>query len=366
MQQTNTTSVPQLFIGMDIHKKSWKIHLRTDLCEHKSMTMPPNSETLAGYVERHFPRHEVCLTYEAGCCGFGAARYFLGLGWQVLVVNASDVPRSDKQYYQKTDKLDCMNLSRQLRAGQLRGIYIPDQQHDQLKSLLRHRAEVTRQLRSVKQHIKSLLLYQGVEVPGDFDGNTWSHRFIGWLKSLPWAYSTGKVCLESQLRLYEVIHHEHLGVANELRAYCREHFAKDYHLLKSIPGVGGYLASAILAELGDLRRFNNETQLAGYVGLVPVIHSSGMNEQMHRITPRCRALLRSYVIEASWVALRHDPELQAYYRRHQGRNSKTIIVKVARKLLNRMLSVIKNETPYRINYNEKTDEKLKPMNANDH
>lgn len=111
------------------------------------------------------PGHEVYLTYEAGCCGFVAARFFLDLGWQVLVVNASDVPRSDEQYYQKTDKLDCMNLSRQLRAGQLRGIYIPDQQHDQLKNLLRHRTEVTRQLRSVKQHIKSLLLCQGVDVP---------------------------------------------------------------------------------------------------------------------------------------------------------------------------------------------------------
>lgn len=124
----------------------------------------------------------------------------------------------------------------------------------------------------------------------EFDGNTWSHRFTDWLKSLPWAYSTGQACLESQLRLYEVIQREHLGVANELRACCKEHFTKDFHLLKSIPGAGGYLASVILAEPGDLRRFNNETQLAGYVGLVPVIHSLGMNEQMHRITPLSRQL----------------------------------------------------------------------------
>jgi len=47
-------------------------------------------------------------------------------------------------------------------------------------------------------------------------------------------------------------------VANQLRSYCRQHHKKDYYLLKSIPGIGGYLAAAILGELGDIRRFDNE------------------------------------------------------------------------------------------------------------
>jgi hypothetical protein len=52
----------------------------------------PNAEDLYQYVERTFPDHAVDLVYEAGCCGFSAARYFK-LGWNVLVVNPSDVKR---------------------------------------------------------------------------------------------------------------------------------------------------------------------------------------------------------------------------------------------------------------------------------
>jgi hypothetical protein len=84
-----------------------------------------------------------------------------------------------------------------------------------------------------------------------------------------------------------------------------------------------------------------------------MIRNSGGTENISGVTPRCRALLRSYIIESAWVALRLDPEMQAYYRKHIGKNPKSIIVKIARKLLNRMLSVIKNEIPYQRNYSLK-------------
>ena len=141
-----------------------------------------------------------------------------------------------------------------------------------------------------------------------------------------------------------------MQIANELRSYCRKHYKKDYYLLKSIPGIGGYLSAAVLAEVGDLRRFSNEKQFASYIGMIPMMRNSGATEKMIGVTPRCRALLRSYIIESAWVAYRLDPHMQSYYRKHIGKNPKSIIVKIARKLLNRMLSVIKTETNYHINY----------------
>ncbi|KXN98921.1 hypothetical protein LS48_07415 [Aequorivita aquimaris] len=117
---------------------------------------------------------------------------------------------------------------------------------------------------------------------------------------------------------------------------------------KSIPGIGGIVACGIICELGDLRRFNSIKHLAGYVGLAPGIHQSGDNQKSTGITMRAHRLMRSYFIEASWQAIRTDPIMQAYYRRHLGKNVKSIIIKVARKLLNRTLAVIKTETPYAI------------------
>lgn len=348
--ETQFTAQPKLFIGLDIHKQNWSVHLRTDLCDHKSFTSPPQPELLDHYVAQHFKDHTVALVYEAGCCGFSAARYFMNLGWQVLVVNPSDVPRRDKQHYQKTDQIDCRNLSKQLQAGQLRGIFIPDEQQDQLKSLVRQRADMSRQLRAVKSSIKALLLYHGIEIPASYDNPNWSAVFLDWLGQLNWKEPTGKACLESKLRNYRFVYGEYLQVANQLRAYCRRHFKQDYYLLKSIPGVGGYLASVVLAEVGDLRRFNTQAQFASYVGLVPVIYNSGATESIRGVTPRCRSLLRSYVIESAWVALRLDPAMQAYYRSHVKRNPKSVIIKIAHKLLNRMLAVIKTNTPYQCSY----------------
>jgi transposase len=69
------------------------------------------------YVERTFPDHAVDLVYEAGLW-FSSARYFFKLGWNVLVVNPSDV-RGDKERYQKTDALDSKKLV-QLKSGVLR------------------------------------------------------------------------------------------------------------------------------------------------------------------------------------------------------------------------------------------------------
>lgn len=346
---TQLTADPKLYIGMDMHKKSWSVHMRTDISDHKSMTIPPEEEILLDYVEEHFPDHSVSLTYEAGCCGFHTVRYFLSLGWEVLVVNPADVPMMDKQYYQKTDKLDCQNLSRQLKAGHLKGIFVPDLEQDLLKSLLRQRTEESKQLRRVKTQIKALLLYHQVELSEEFDNPNWSKAFFGWLRELQWEYSTGQDSLDSKLRILELFHREDLLLANQLRAYRRKHYKKDYYLLKSIPGIGGYLASAILAEVGDLRRFNTEGQFASYIGIVPMMRNSGGAEKITGVTPRCRALLRSYIIESTWQAYRLDPQIQSYYRKHIGRNPKSIIVKIARKMLNRMLSVIKNERSYQLN-----------------
>jgi transposase len=313
--------------------------------------MPSTAEDLYQYVEKTFPEYEVHLVYEAGCCGFSVARYFLNLGWTVLVVNPSDVKTGDKERYQKTDALDSKNLSNQLKAGVLKGIYIPTEQHEQFTTLARHRTQITKKLRQAKSHIKSMLLFHGVKVPDQFDNSNWSIDFVTWLEELKFSNTCGNLALQGKIRMYKFIKSEYLEIANQMRRHCRKNVKKDYYLLKSIPGIGGYLASVIIAECGDLRRFNNEGQFSSYIGLVPGIYNSGDSEKCLGITPRSRSQLRSYLVEAAWIAIRKDAEMQQYYRKHQGKNVKSIIVKVAHKMARRILSVIKTETPYQINRN---------------
>lgn len=200
----------------------------------------------------------------------------------------------------------------------------------------------------IKSLIKSQLLYYGIEVPLKYDNSHWSHDFRYWLDDLDFDFHGARLSMDSKMRQFRFVDQEIREVSTQLRKYCKKEYKLDYQLLRSIPGIGGIVACGILCELGDLRRFGSLKHLAGYVGLAPGIHQSGDNLRNTGVTRRAHRLIRSYFIEASWQAIRTDPVMQAYYRKHQGKNVKSIIVKVARKLLSRTLAVIKSEVPYQI------------------
>lgn len=346
--ETQQTAHPKLFIGIDIHKRSWKVHCSTDLFSGKSFSMPPDPELLLKYVLKHFVGYEVSVAYEAGCCGYHAHRCFGSYGWQSLVVNPADIHRKGKERHTKTDHIDAQLISRELKDGRLESIHVPHQEREQLRSLFRRRNDLVKDYRRVKSYIKMQLLYYGIKVPAQFDNDHWSHDFRRWLDGLEFDFVTGKATLESRMRFFRFVDAELRLVSNQLRAYCRKHYKKDYYLLRSIPGIGGIFACGILCELGDLRRFNNVKHLAGYVGLAPGVHQSGNNSKTMGMTMRAHRLIRSYFVEAAWQAIRADPVMQAYYRKHLGKDTKRIIIKVARKLLSRTLAVIKTETAYQI------------------
>lgn len=343
---TQTTAVPKVFIGMDVHKKSWTVHFKTDLFDNKTVTMPADPDTLINYVGNHFAGHEVSCCYEAGCCGYWIARSLQQTGWEVKVVNPADVPRINKQDWQKTDKLDSRNLCKHLSDGNLKGIYIPGEEQEQLRSLFRRRIHLVRHLRTIKNHIKSQLLYYGIKLPEQYDNPNWSRNMKDWLQSLAWKYKTGSAVMRSRLKQLEFLWYEELHISTALRAYCRKFYKKDYYLLKSIPGIGGITASGILAELGDIRRFNRLDELAAIVGLVPGIYQSSENKIDLGLTKRSNQQLRSLLVEATWVAVRNDMALQAYYRKHAHKEPNKAIIKAAHKLLSRIRAVIITGIPY--------------------
>jgi transposase len=185
-------TMPKLYIGLDIHKKSCSVSIRTDLFDHKTFSMPPNSDALYDYVADHFTRYQVEICYEAGCCGFSAARAFLNFGWSVKVVNPADVPGMNKQNYQKTDKIDSRNLAKQHQNQSLHPIHIPTEDQEQFRSLLRQRNTITKQLRKAKTHIKSMLLFHGIEIPPQFDNANWTNEFKQWIKDIKWSNPCGQ------------------------------------------------------------------------------------------------------------------------------------------------------------------------------
>ena len=167
-----------------------------------------------------------------------------------------------------------------------------------------------------------------------------------WIGNLQWMFSTGADSLQSRLKQLEFIWYEELDISSKLRAYCSKRYKKDYYLYKSVPGIGGITAACLLAELGDIRRFERLDELASIVGIVPGIYQSSENKINLGLTKRSNHNLRSLLVEASWVAERTDMALQQYYRKHVQKEPNKAIIKVAHKLLSRIRAFIITEVPY--------------------
>jgi len=203
-------------------------------------------------------------------------------------------------------------------------------------------------LRRIKCHIKSMLLYFGIPIPLQYDNINWSKAFLHWLQGQRWSYPPATEALRSRLSEYQFLRKEYLHICNELRAYARKQYRKEYYLLRSIPGVGPFTAIGLLAEVGDLKRFRGIDKLSSYIGLVPSVRSSGEKSYTCGITYRSKGLLRSYLIEAAWIAAKKDPVLMQYYQQRKASNHKKLIIKLAAKTLSRIYHVIKTGEPYQL------------------
>ena len=120
-----------------------------------------------------------------------------------------------------------------------------------------------------------------------------------------------------------------------------------------------FFGSDYISQCGDERRFTNEKQFISYIGVVLGIFNSGGSENNLGVTPWANTILRPYIFESAWIAIRKGPEIQAYYKLHLGNNSECIIVKVAHKMVKRILSVIKTAKPYQIIKNLELDNNIK-------
>jgi len=180
------------------------------------------------------------------------------------------------------------------------------------------------------------------------DNAAWSKNFREWVRKIEWKYETGKQMMLSNIKQVEYLHYETNEISNQLRKYCREKHKKVYNLLRSVPGVGPLTAICFISEVGDISRFKNFKQLACLVGMMPTTYQSSETNRTQGLTPRALRIMRSYLVEASWQAVRIDPILREYYKKHTGKKPNDIIVKVARKLLSRMYGVLRTETEYQI------------------
>jgi len=340
-----------IYIGIDVHKVNWSVTLRSGRLVLKTYTMDPKPEVLAGYLQRTYPGATYKSVYEAGFSGFWTHRKLCALGIENIVINPADVPTKGIEKVQKTDMIDSRKLARELESGNLKGIYIPSEAEESLRSLSRLRQQYTKDMVREKNRIKSQVNRLGLVLPPNHELYHWSRAFIEHLKTLPFGQQTDRVVMEqmitAMIQKRTLIAEAIMVLRKTVKADPA--LAKTIELLMSVPGIGFITAVTLMTELVDIKRFKHLDELLSYIGLIPIVRASGERSRNLGVSRRHLPYLRNLLIEASWMAIRKDPALLMSYntlwsKKHKEKSE--AIIRITKKLVNRIMTVWSKQTPY--------------------
>jgi len=337
------------FVGLDVHKQNWRVTILSEERELGTFSMDPDPKQLARHLQQRYPGGVYKSAYETGFSGFWIHRQLVELGIDNIVVHAADIPTTSKEKSYKSDSVDSRKIARELRNGSLQGVWIPDQKLQDLRSLCRLRLKLVRDQSRVKNRIKSYLHFSGIAIPERSEIWPWTGAFITWLEGIPFENPPARDCLLGYVQELKNLKTQIAEVLKKLRYYTQEPGIKEVVLdcLRSIPGIGFITAITLYTELGDINRFPKLDALASFVGLVPSVASSGDKEIVHGISDRHNRYLRNLLLEAAWVATSKDPAMLLAYKELSKRMSKQkAIIRIARKMLNRVRYVWRTKKTY--------------------
>jgi transposase len=339
-----------IYVGIDVHLKVWSVTIMSEELELKTFTQPAKVQLLYDYLVRNYPNATYYSAYEAGFSGLWLHHELEKLKVKSIVVNAADIPTTQKEQVLKTDKRDSRKIARSLRSGLLKGIYIPSRQTQEDRTLVRTRKSIVRNLTSLRLQIKSKLYLYGIPFPDTFEDSKkhWSKAFMSWLREVRLEHESGNLAFSLALSQAEEQRKILLTANRQLRKMeASEPYKANMELLRTVPGVGLITGLTLLTEIEDIHRFSSTDKFAAYVGLIPSCHSSGEKEVNGEMTCRAHSALRSALVESAWTAVRTDPVLTLKYHKLCKRmEANKAICCIARKLLNRIYFVLKNKQEY--------------------
>jgi transposase len=226
----------------------------------------------------------------------------------------------------KHDRLDSRVLAELLRTGFLAEAWIAPPEVREQRQLLRYRVHTVQWATRAKNSIHGVLNRHGIRSPLR---SPFGPRGRAWLAEaeLP---ETDRWEVNGQLARLDLLRQQLGELDREIRK--RSEASPIAQALEQIPGIGPFIASLLIAEIGDVRRFPTAKHLASYTGLVPSLYASGERRWGGAITKQGSTVLRWALVQAAHRAAQ-SPRFQAFYQRQQARHGAgKATVALARKL----------------------------------
>jgi transposase len=199
----------------------------------------------------------------------------------------------------KTDRRDAVQLARLARSGDLTAVYVPKVADEAIRDLTRAREEASSDLKDAKLRLKALLLRHDIRYTGRANGGAVHRR---WLSEVVCPTPVQHIVFQEYVRAVN----EHSERLQRLEQELQDH-VKAWRLypvveaLQALRGVQFTVAVTLVAEMGDLTRFESPRQLMKFMALIPSEYSSGEQRRQGAMTKAGNTHTRRVLGEGAWA-----------------------------------------------------------------
>lgn len=315
------------FIGLDTHKEFFEVAYLQDSRDVKPVSLgringtKPALQKLVRQFESKYPGSTLHFVYEAGPCGYWIYRFLTSLGHCCYVVAPSLIPKKAGERV-KTDKRDALKLALLLRSGDIEPIYVPEPEDEAMRDLSRARETAMKDLKDAKYQLKAMLLRNNIRCEVQ---DNWSAKHLRWLTELILPHPSQQIVLQEAIQTITERIRRLERLDNELSYHVKNW--RYYPVVKAIQAMRGVrllVAVGVIAELGDLSRFDHPRKLMSYLGLVPSEHSSGGKRKQGGITRTGNTRARRLLVEGAHT-YRYAANVSTELQKRQESLSKEII-----------------------------------------
>jgi transposase len=311
------TTPKEVFVGIDVAKLRNAVAIAEGGRDGEIRYIgefDASPESMTRLIRKLAAKHDkLHFCYEAGPTGYGLYRQIVALGHECIVVAPSLIPRRSGERV-KTNRRDAQSLARLLRAGELTAVWVPDETHEAVRDLVRTRAMAVEDYRRKRQHVSAFLLRHG----RSYDGKaSWRGRHKRWLDGQNFAHPAQRLAYQEMLNAVQATVDRLDRLEGALIEFVPAwSMAPVVSAFQAMRGVQFMTAVTMVAEAGDLRRFDHPRQLMAFLGLVPSERSTGETRHQGGITKTGNSSARKVLVEAAWT-YRHSAGLGVDHQRRQ-------------------------------------------------
>jgi transposase len=245
---------------------------------------------------------------EAGPCGYWLYRYLTQTGYDCWVVAPSLIPQKPGDRI-KTDRRDAVQLARLARSGDLTAVSVPKVADAAIRDLSRAREDAISDLKDATFRLNAFLLRHDIRYSGRAH---WGAAHLRWLSEVVCHTPAQQIVFQEYIRAVN----EHTERLQRLEQELHEH-VKTWRLhpvveaLQALRGVQFTVAVTLVADMGDLTRFDTPRELMKCLGLVPSEYSSGAQRRQGSITKAGNTHARRVLVEGAWAS-RYPAKVSRY------------------------------------------------------